>query len=228
MPYYGGGYYGGGYYGGGLFGNLWRGITHTVGGAIGGFITGGPKGAIGGAIGGAISATKKNIASTALEAGGSETAYTPAMRAKHALALVRGGAGGGAPIRGSLPLQTMAPAPMQAFGGQPIGPPAVGVAMRRSHWNRSTYVIRGGGTSRWGPAGQLQLIEKGTVPVPNRRMNVANPRALRRALRRVGGFGKLTHRARRAIARAASAVGIHRGGRGKKPARAPSVRVVKG
>lgn len=40
-----------------------------------------------------------------------------------------------------------------------------------------------------------------------RRMNVANPRALRRSLRRVAGFGKLASRARRDIGRAASAVG---------------------
>lgn len=44
-----------------------------------------------------------------------------------------------------------------------------------------------------------------------RRMNVANPKALRRALRRVSGFGKLARRARRDIGRAASAVGVRRG-----------------
>lgn len=43
------------------------------------------------------------------------------------------------------------------------------------------------------------------------RMNVANPKALRRALRRVAGFGKLARRARRDIGRAASAVGVRRG-----------------
>lgn len=43
-----------------------------------------------------------------------------------------------------------------------------------------------------------------------KRMNVANPRALRRALRRVAGFGKLASRARRDIGRAATAVGAHR------------------
>lgn len=45
----------------------------------------------------------------------------------------------------------------------------------------------------------------------NPRMNVANPKALRRALRRVAGFGKLARRARRDIGRAASAVGVRRG-----------------
>jgi len=47
----------------------------------------------------------------------------------------------------------------------------------------------------------------GTVCVTNRRMNVANPRALRRSLRRVAGFGKLAQRSKRDIRRAAKAIG---------------------
>lgn len=42
--------------------------------------------------------------------------------------------------------------------------------------------------------------------VRNRSMNVANPRALRRGLRRVAGFAKLARRARTDIKRAARAV----------------------
>ena len=42
--------------------------------------------------------------------------------------------------------------------------------------------------------------------VRNRSMNVANPRALRRSLRRVAGFGKLAARARRDIKKAAKSV----------------------
>jgi hypothetical protein len=57
-------------------------------------------------------------------------------------------------------------------------------------------------------------------------MNVGNARALRRSLRRVSGFAKLVKRSKRAISRAASAVGVHRGG-GKKRQSAPSVRIVK-
>jgi len=49
------------------------------------------------------------------------------------------------------------------------------------------------------------------------RMNVANPRALRRALRRVAGFGKLTKRARRDVARAAAAIGVRRPALPRKP-----------
>jgi len=39
----------------------------------------------------------------------------------------------------------------------------------------------------------------GTTCVKNRSMNVANPRALRRSLRRVAGFGKLANRARKTV-----------------------------
>jgi hypothetical protein len=70
-----------------------------------------------------------------------------------------------------------------------------GGIMRGFRPNKSTYAVRGGGTSRWGPAGMVRIITKGTVPVKNRRMNVANPRALRRGLRRAAGFVKLARRA---------------------------------
>lgn len=63
-----------------------------------------------------------------------------------------------------------------------------------------------------GNTGQAVAVRK-----KSRRMNVANPRALRRALRRVSGFGKLARRAKRDIGRAASAVGVKRGGRGGSP-----------
>jgi len=43
-----------------------------------------------------------------------------------------------------------------------------------------------------------------------KRLNVANPKALRRALRRVAGFGKLARRAKRDVARAATAIGVQR------------------
>lgn len=89
-------------------------------------------------------------------------------------------------------------------GGGGIMPP-IGTAMmtggpggfgggrfRATHPNRSTYVTRGGGTSKW-PQG-LSLHPKGSTMVTGRRMNVGNARALRRALRRARGFAKLAHR----------------------------------
>lgn len=69
-------------------------------------------------------------------------------------------------------------------GGMPV--------TRGFHPNRSTYETRGGGTSRWPQ--QLMLHERGTVLVRNRRMNVGNARALKRALRRASGFARLARR----------------------------------
>lgn len=76
-----------------------------------------------------------------------------------------------------------------------------------------------GGTFERGPI--RRRIERilpggrtGFETLPRRRMNVANPKALRRSLRRVAGFGKLAARARRDIGRAATAVGVSRGRRG--------------
>jgi len=190
----------------GIFGSLFRGVTRTIGGAIGGFLKGGPIGAIGGAIGGAASATRASSEQAVIESGDEGSAYTPALRAKHAMAVMRGGAGGGAPIRGAL----------AAPGGMMVGPPLpAGFRVRRTHLNKATYYRRGGGVQNLTPG----LVFKGTEFVPNRRMNVANPRALRRAIRRVSGFGKIVKRMKRAIARANSAVGNVRHARGKAIAR---------
>jgi hypothetical protein len=215
MPYLRGDYARGDYYRRGDPG-LFSSIGHFLGTAarvavpaIVGAVTGGPVGAVIGALKGTSSATRVNTQAATLAAGGQGSAYTPQLREAHAAALAahRGGGVGIMAPEGRLP--------MVAGGG----------GMRRVHPNRSTYVTRGGGTSRW-PVG-IAVHPKGTELVPSRRMNVANPRALRRALRRVAGFGKIVHRVRRAVSRAASAVGAHRG-RGRKSApRAPSVRVVR-
>jgi len=53
---------------------------------------------------------------------------------------------------------------------------------------------------------QTMGMEPGTYCVRNRAMNVANPRALRRGLRRVVGFGKLAGRVRKSVKAAARAV----------------------
>jgi len=88
------------------------------------------------------------------------------------------------------------------YDGQPFGPtlpggggqqlPMLPGRHRALHWNRETYVTRGGGTSRW--PSQLLVHPKGTEPVPSRRMNVGNARALRHALHRVTGFAHLAQR----------------------------------
>lgn len=50
----------------------------------------------------------------------------------------------------------------------------------------------------------------------SRRMNVTNPRALRRAIRRVSGFGKIVQRIKRAVGRANTAVGNKARSAGKR------------
>ena len=204
--YYTGDYYRGDYYRGdpGIFGFLGT-VAKTVGrvalGTAVGFISGGPKGAIGGAITGAAGAAGANLRTETLGAGGSSSAYTPAMKARHAEIVARGGSG--LLQRGGLAMQGAPGMALQSAPGQFV---------RRMHWNRSTYITRGGGTSRW-PVG-LAVHPKGTEPVPSRRMNPANPRALRRAIHRMTGFGRIVKRMKRAIARASSAVGnVHRGRR---------------
>ena len=190
MPYYAGGYYAGDYYAGGLFGNLFRGITHIGGGlikgAVGGFLGGGPtgalKGAILGAAGGAASGVKANIDRETLTVGDQGSAYTPALRAKHAEAVIRGGGGGagGAPKPGvALIAAPRAPgtfmAPTGTYPtGMAYGPPMAGGMGRLSgyHLNKAN--------SMKGP--------RGSYLVRNRRMNWGNGRALGRAERRIAAF----------------------------------------
>jgi len=71
-----------------------------------------------------------------------------------------------------------------------VGPPAPGAAM--------------GGCC---PSGYHLSKDGSGRCVRNRSMNVANPRALRRSLRRVAGFGKLAQRSKKDIRRAAKAIG---------------------
>ena len=84
---------------------------------------------------------------------------------------------------------------VQMTGGLPTGLPG-GACMTGFHLNKSRYVTRGGGTSKYPPA--LLLHEKHSTCVKTRRLNVGNARALRRALRRARGFAKLAHKVLRA------------------------------
>jgi hypothetical protein len=190
MPYaYQGDYYAGDYYAG-------DGILSSVGK----FVTGAAKSAlklafpVPAAVATAITAGKMvNPAASPLSTIGAIAPFFPTL----ANTLVP------APMPPMLPMV----APPMALGGYPTSPlgtplSPVGMAkyaaqfmMTGYHPNKSTYATRGGGTSRWGPAGMIQVHPKGTVLVKRRRMNVANPRALRRGLRRAAGFVKLARRA---------------------------------
>jgi hypothetical protein len=187
LSYYAqGDYYRGDYYRGdpGLFSGIGRFFkragTIIAHGALGA-ITGGPIGAVVGLGRGAVDVASE----VPVEAGGEATAYTPEMRAKHAEIVARGG-GTGYLQRGGLA------GPGAAGGGMAMVPFMPGMRVRRMHPNKSTYVTRGGGTSRW-PVG-LTVHAKGTEAVPSRRMNVVNPRALRRASRRIRGAVKILRR----------------------------------
>lgn len=207
MPYYNAGdYYGrGDYYQGdpGIFSflkNIGGAAIRVIGGAVKGAIGGGLPGAIVGAIGGSVGATAAGIQRETIAAGNVPMIAPPA------------------------PVGIMATGGHQIITQSPLGTPVSAGAlqrqlmpfgMRKVHANRSTYVTRGGGTSRW-PA-QLLVHPKGTEAVPSRRMNVANPRALRRSLRRIGGFGKLVKRMKHSIGRANSAVGnVHHARKAKR------------
>lgn len=215
MPYYNAGdYYGrGDYYQGdygdpGLFGSIGRifgKVTQTLGG-LAAKVLPGPFGAavrlaLPFAAGGSRTALTSTVSTPEIAAPALPTMFAPTMFAPP-------GPGGGIITRSPLGTPVSAGAIERQL--HPFG-------MRRTHLNRTTYVIRGGGTSRWGAPQPPQVIAKGTVPVVNRRMNPANPRALRRSLRRVVGFAKLAARARKSVAHAAVAVGVrHRGAKRKK------------
>lgn len=77
-------------------------VARVAGGALIGTLTGGPLAGIAGAVKGTIASTATGIQRETIGAGGSESAYTPALRAAHAKALARG------PIstRGAIPAKT--------------------------------------------------------------------------------------------------------------------------
>src|SRR2546430_16776905 len=172
-----GDYYRGDYYRGdpGFFSFIGKGlkaVARVVGGAAVGYLGGGVKGAIGGAVGGTGRGVIQGTQEETLAAGDEGSAYTPALRAAHAAVLTAHPGGG-----------IMHPPPGMGL----VGP--MGLRVRRTHPNRSTYVTRGGGASRW-PVG-LQIHPKGTQALTSRRMDGGKARAPRRSLRRLRGFAKL-------------------------------------
>jgi len=176
--YYAGGYYAGGQYSGGIFSFLGKAVKGIVGAATG-FLTGGPVGALRGAAGAVLQGEE--------EAAGPRGLTDKELTALHARDTRLKAAGRKLPaLPGAPPGMALVPA-----GGMAMVGPG-GMLMRGYRLNKSTYITRGGGTSRW-PVG-LQVHPKHTEPVKSRRMNVANPRALRRALRRAHGFAKLARR----------------------------------
>jgi len=179
-----GDYYRGDYYRGdpGLLGNIFGGIK----GAIGGFIKGGPLGAITGAVGGFKTQGTALAPLPQLQfprPGVGIQAQGPFSTGIAIGAFGGGGVGGGGVVG----------PPTDASQFPPVGTmtsqgflPMCGIKGTRP--NKSAYYKRIPGTL------QGQLIPKGAVCVKTRRMNIANGRALRRAVRRAQGFAKMARR----------------------------------
>jgi hypothetical protein len=138
-------------------------IWGGIKGAVGGFVSGGPLGAIGGALRG--SGIIKPSAPRQLQAPGQ---LPPIMAPTSTTSIGPGG---------SVFKRT-------EYGVQTQGMPAMGAACEDGcpkgyHLNKSSYFTREG------------FVAAGTKCVKNRRMNVVNPKALRRGIRRAKGAVKL-------------------------------------
>jgi len=186
MPYYAGDYYRGDYYAGGLFGGFGRAlgrVAKVAVGTVGGFLTGGPAGAIRGTVAATVPTVLSGIRQETLAAGDQGSAYTPALREKHAQAVARaGGAGSGGAPKPSTAIVPMVGPPLPATmgGGYPAGADLEMMHYARGrHLNRSSYF-----TMREG------LIPAHSKLVRNRTMNWGNGKALSRAERRIAAFLK--------------------------------------
>jgi len=195
----------GDYYGGYGRGDYYRGDPFSLGSVFGGIakvggalLTGGPLAAVATA-GSLLSGSTQKPPPLGSAPGVSVSTYQPPMIIPPAPSQIDrpiisfggnlGPIQGGLSIGGS-PVPPSYPAPIGPTGAMgavtPVSTPG-GVALvpcqvKGTHLNKSTYYRNGA------------RIPKGTVCVKNRRMNVANPRALRRAIRRAHGFAKLARR----------------------------------
>lgn len=178
-PYYQGDYYRGDYYRGDFLGigKLVGGIAKAAGSVAGSLFRSSP-------LGQAVNSVA-NIVHPSLPAPKGMALQLSAPAPQYGLINV----GGGGTQGGLINIAGGAPPPASLLSGLPTAP-----GMKGYHLNKTTYETRGGGTSRWGGAGNLQIHPKGSTLVKNRRMNVGNARALKRALRRAGGFARLARR----------------------------------
>jgi hypothetical protein len=130
-----------------------------------------------------------------------------------------GALAGGLVLRGAKPLAKKVGGLIGKVLRKPATGPAVGSAATGVLVTRAaTQQPPPGYRPKPGLRGLLERITPGgkTGYVRTRRMNPANPKALRRALRRIAGFGKLAQRARRDVSRAATAIGVRRRTQGRK------------
>lgn len=174
-------------------------IGKTLIGGVTGFVTGGPAGAV---IGGATAAFGGG--SGAGSTGGGVRPASP-LGGSINVPMIGGTFRGLAPSGpwmpgtgpGPSPGSTSLPAPVPPS----VSPAAAGGALvcnvRGFHLNKSRYFV---GNQHWWQSSSVGTkVEKGSRCVKNRHMNVANAKALRRALRRAYGFEKLAMRTIRLV-----------------------------
>jgi hypothetical protein len=101
---------------------------------------------------------------------------------------VIGGVAGGAAVASAPPAAPALPPPPGSIGGAITMPGGARVSIG------GVLPLAGTGAGAIQPAGYHLDKKTRTRWVRNRRMNVANPRALRKAMRRVQGFEKLAKR----------------------------------
>lgn len=163
-----------------FIGGLIKGVGKLGGGilkTVGG-VVGGPIGGVLSGVGGIIAPTRAPVLRS--------QALPPIESVSGSVGFPGGfGFGGSAsfgPSRGSA-----AAAPMMVGGGMtcPSG----------YHPNKSDYFLKDG-----------SFVAKGTRCVRNRSRNPANPRALRRSISRIDGFGRLVQRSRKVVKAAARRV----------------------
>jgi hypothetical protein len=165
-----GDYYRGDYYRGdpGFLGDLWKGAKKLVGGVVRGAVatvTGGP-------LAGIRAAT---------------TSLIPSFAPRPAPTVGMPGIGAVQPAFGPGDFDGL---PQQPVGTMLPGGFLPGCQLKGTRPNKSGYykqVVKGNPFS-------AVYIPKGSVCVKSRRLNVANPRALRKAIRRAQGFSKLARR----------------------------------
>lgn len=138
-------------------------FVKAIGKTVIGAVTGGPVGAVLGAATGFGSLTSKRTQEAVLSAGGSESALTPAMIARHKAVVARGRGVG---------------QPREGFGPTAVDLSTTGRARTAAFRKAGFPSARGG----------------------RRHMNPANVHALRRSVRRLAGFYKLSAQVMKSLA----------------------------
>lgn len=163
-------------------------LGKTIIGGVTGFIGGGPAGAV---IGATTAALTKSPTLGGLGAGAAPALPVTTLGGGFRSLVPMGGNSmpgtGPGPSPGTTSLPPSAGSvPVAAVAG------AVSCNLKGYHLNKSRYFVN---NQHWWQSSSVGTkVEKGSRCVKNRSMNVANPRALRKALRRAYGFEKLAMR----------------------------------